>query len=82
MGADFRLEDLPVVTIHSVQPNHVDLSDQVTVVLVPCVALQDVHLDAGSHQDGTADVLFEELLLHVGETVEQLCGALVVANVE
>lgn len=81
MGAHFGLELLPVKTMESVKSDHVNLVDELAVIVVAHTASEDVHLGAGGKQNSAAEVVLVERVLHVGETVQQLRGSLVVSNV-
>ena len=81
MRADFRLELLPVEPVQAIKPDHVDLVDQVAIVVITHGATKDVHLGAWGEQDGSTQVVLVEALLHVGKTVEDLRRALIVPNV-
>ena len=79
--AHLRLELLPVEAMQSVESNHVNLIDQVTVVMVAHGAAEDVHLGARGEENCTAQVVFVERVLHVGKTVKELGRTLIVSDV-
>ena len=81
MRAHLRLELLPVEAVQSVESNHVNLVDQVSIVMVAHRAAEDVHLGARGEKNGTAQIVLIEGILHVGETVEELGRTLVVSDV-
>ena len=82
MGANLRSELLPVVSMEAIQTNEVNLIDHVVVVVVAHGALEDIHLRAGGQKDGTSQVILVEGLLHGCKTIEKLCGALIVSDID
>lgn len=82
VGADFGPEVRPVVSMQTVKTNHVNRFDQISIVVVPCAALSDVHLCAGSEHDSTPYVVFKERFLHGGKTIQHLSGTLVISDVD
>lgn len=82
VGADLRPKIRPVVPMQTVKANHVDRFDQIAIVVVPCAALSDVHLCAGSEHDSTPYEVFKERFLHGGKTIKHLSGTLVISNVD
>ena len=67
--------------MQSVKANHVDLIDQIAVVVIAHRAAQHVHLSARGEQNCTTEVMMIEFLFHVSEAVKNLSSALVVANI-
>ena len=68
--------------MEAIQTDQVNLIDHVVVVMVAHGALEDVHLRAGSQQDGTSQVILVEGFLHRCKTVKKLCSTLVVSDVD
>lgn len=81
MRTNLWLVLLPVLPTHGGKSNHVDIIVDVLVVVITSGSTKDVHLGARGKEDGTSQVVVEQLILFVGQGIEQGSGTLVVANV-
>ena len=82
MCANLRLVRFPVLANHGTQANQVNIAVDVLVVVVARGAPQNVHLGAWGQQDCTPQIVMEHLVFLVGQSVQERCGSLVVANVD
>ena len=81
MSTDLRLVLLPVLTKHGREANHVDVVIDVLVIVVTCGASEDVHLSAWGKKNCSSQVVMEQLVLFVSESIEKGSGSLIVADV-